>query len=220
MRSAVLVVLLALMPVVAIADVWKFGVYLDDKRIGEHLFEVVRDTDGSIVNVASRAEFKVKVLLVTVFRYQHTANETWRGGCLSAIDSRTQVNGKDSSLVGRRVDAGFELDVSDENGRRRDALPACVSSFAYWDVDTLRGHERLLNSQTGSYQAVGLNAFGADSSGRELLELKGDEFQIDVSYRDSDWHWLGLSTTTEGGRALHYRLESALPAEALTLSTR
>jgi len=220
MRSAVLAVILLLVPLSASADAWNFGVYLDDKRIGEHRFEVVRDTDGSIINVASRADFTVKVLLVPVFRYEHMANETWRDGCLTAIDSQTRVNGERSTLVGRRDGANFELDISDENGRRRDELPACVASFAYWDVDTLRRHDRLLNSQTGSYQLVGSNSVRTDTSGRELLELKGDAFQIDVSYRDSDRHWLGLSTTTDGGRALHYRLESALPAEAFTLSAR
>jgi len=220
MHKVLIAALLILAPLTAYSDNWVFGVYLDNKRIGEHRFDVVRNVDESSVSVVSRADFTVKVLLVPVFRYSHVANETWRDGCLSAIDSRTQVNGKESSLVGRLVDAGFELEMSDEKGLRHDTLPACVASFAYWDVDTLRSHDRLLNSQTGSYQQVGSNAVRVDAAGRELLELRGNKFQIDVSYRDSDWHWLGLSTTTDGGRALQYRLESALPAEAFTLSAR
>jgi len=221
MRDALVAALLILAPLTAHAEQWVFGVYLDDKRIGEHRFDVVRDdVEESIVSVVSRADFTVKVLLVPVFRYSHVANETWHDGCLSAIDSRTQVNGKGSSLVGRRVDAGFELDVSDETGLRHETLPECVSSFAYWDADTLRRHDRLLNSQTGSYQQVGSNRVRLDTSGRELLELRGDEFQIEVSYRDSDWYWVGLSTTTDGGRALQYRLESELPAMPVTLSGR
>jgi Family of unknown function (DUF6134) len=218
MRHIVLTALLILAPLAAHAEHWLFGVYLDDKRIGEHRFDVLRDEAS--VRVVSQADFTVKVLMVPVFRYSHAAEETWQDGCLVTIDSRTQVNGKESSLSGRRVNAGFELAMSDERGLRQDTLPECVASFAYWDADTLRSHDRLLNSQTGSYQQVGSNTVPVDASGHELLELKGHDFQIDVSYRDNDWRWVGLSTTTDGGRALHYRLESALPAQALTLSRR
>ncbi|NJN51915.1 MAG: hypothetical protein HC809_09215 [Gammaproteobacteria bacterium] len=49
----------------------------------------------------SKARFEVTVLLVPVFRYEHSAVERWQGACLQSIESDTKVNGKRSALPRR-----------------------------------------------------------------------------------------------------------------------
>jgi hypothetical protein len=218
MRSACIATLLLLQPLGAHAQQYLFGVYLDDKRIGTHRFTVERDATSEAVRVTSQAQFTVSVLRIPVFRYQHSAVENWRAGCLESIDTETDVNGTRTSLTGRRNPAGFEVEVSSSDGGHRRALPACTASYAYWDADTLRQHRELLNGQTGAYQPV--EQVLVPESQRSLLELKGSDFKIDVSYENSDGRWVALATTTRDGRALHYRLESPTPSDALPLSQR
>ncbi len=205
MRAILIGLLLLALPLGAHAQLYSFGVYLDDKRIGSHRFTVQRDAADTL-RVTSKAEFDVKVLLVPVFRYRHAAVEIWRNGCLESIDTETHVNGKYTSLTGKRNAAGFEVDVLSSEGAYRKALPACIASYAYWDADTLRQHRELLNGQTGEYQPVSQVLLSEPE--HSLLELKGGDFEIDVSYANGDGQWVALHTTTQDGRALEYRLET------------
>lgn len=204
MGKALMVLSLLLLPLIAQARQWDFGVYLDGKRIGTHRFAVERD-DAERDRVTSLADFTVTVLRIPVFRYRHSAVETWRGGCLQSIDTQTTVNGDNTALVGRLTPSGFELTVSSSDGERHEALPECVASYAYWNADTLRDHAHLLNGQTGAYQSVARTLI--DTSERSRLELKGGDFEIDVTYATADGRWVALHTTTDDGRTLEYRLE-------------
>jgi hypothetical protein len=218
MRSSSIALLLMLLPLGAHAQQWTFGVYLDDKWIGTHRFTVERDPPGDTLRVTSNAEFKVTVMRIPVFRYHHAAVEIWRAGCLESIDTETRVNGKQTSLTGKRSASGFDVDVTSSDGDQRKALPACIASYAYWDADTLRAHRDLLNGQTGAYEPI--NQVLVDAPDRSLLELKGGDFEIDVSYETGDGRWVALHTTTADGRALEYRLETSSPSEGLPLSQR
>jgi len=203
------IALLVLMPWVAHAERWTFAVYLDEKRIGQHHFEIEREHADSTIRVTSKAHFDVKVLMVPVFRYRHTAEEIWRDGCLDAISTRTQVNGKRYAVDGRRTTDAFEMETAADGQSRRHVLPACIASYAYWDPDTLSRHGQLLNGQTGDYQRVEQRLLADESIGSALLELSGTDFRIDLHYRHTDGRWQALRTTTGDGRRLDYRLEEA-----------
>jgi hypothetical protein len=180
---------------------WTFGVYLDEKRIGTHRFAIEPDSDGR-VRVTSDARFDVKVLGVTVFRYRHTAQELWHDGCLVALETTTQVNRKQYRVAGAPSSEGFEIATEGDAGARREVLPACVATYAYWNPDLLSRHAALLNAQTGDYQPVSRLVTEAGT-----LELAGEGFTIGLRYRDGDGLWEGLRTTTRDGRALDYRLD-------------
>ncbi len=193
----VLIVILMSAAVPGHAAQWNFDVYLDGKRIGEHTFQVEPDDGGGHI-VRSDARFDVKVLMVPVFRYRHSAEERWSGACLTSIQSTTKVNGKSSALDGRRVDGSFELAVTQNDDAWTTRLPGCVATYAYWDMATLEQHDQLLNSQTGSYDLVQLNA---TDEGRVVL--RAATFTIDLEYAADRWQSL---STLRDGRRLEYRL--------------
>jgi hypothetical protein len=186
---------------------WTFGVYLDGKRIGEHRYAIERDPARGTASVTSDARFDVKVLMVPVFSYRHTADEEWQDGCLVSLETRTRVNGKDYAVSGRRADDAFNVDVEADGGARQDRLPACVATYAYWDADLLRRHGELLNGQTGTYEPIARSIEDGAEGSAALLRLAGDDFRIELTYRDRDGFWTGLRTTTREGRTLDYRLE-------------
>jgi Domain of unknown function (DUF6134) len=181
----------------------RFEVYLDQSPIGEHSFELA--TEGTEKHVVSRARFDVKLLIFNAYRYRHESREQWRDGCLERIQATTDDNGKDYRVRGQRISDTLSLDV---NGRS-DRLPACVSTFAYWEPDFLK-RPRLLNPQTGELVDVRLEPEGRErrsDRGREVdatrYRLKADGLDITLWY-NAEGDWIGLESDTGKGQTLRY----------------
>ena len=185
-----------------------FAVFLDDRRIGTHRFEFIASPPGDSTTVRSAAAFTVKILGIPAYRYRHQASESWREGCLDALAASTDDNGRQQRIEARR-DGGV-LRVT--GGAGPQALPGCVMSYAYWDRRLL-SQDRLLNPQTGAYDAVGIESLGRDPldlPGRrvaaERFRLTSDGLRIDLWY-SPEGEWLQLDSTTRDGRRLRYRLQ-------------
>jgi hypothetical protein len=184
---------------------WHFQVLLDGKPIGEHDFTVTGRAGE--VQVESRAHFRVKALFIPLYGYDHQDHELWRGGCLEQIDAHTDDNGKELAVHGHLAGNAFEVRGPQGEG----VLPACVKSFAYWDESFLAAH-RLLNAQTGKYEAVTATRLGNGRirvDGRDIeaehYSLTGAKMSIDLWYSPRG-EWLALETQTEQGRTLRYEM--------------
>ena len=186
---------------------WNFRVLLDDSPIGEHRFALV--PNGEERKLTSEAQFAVKLLGVTVYRYRHSANEQWRGDCLRQLASKTDDDGTpekvDASATGDNA-----LTVTTAKGTQ--SVDGCVMSFAYWNP-AIRKQERLLNSQSGKLEAVQVSRTGSGT-----VEVRGQQVAatrwriatpaqpIDIWY-SAEGEWIGLDSTVSGGRKLSYRLK-------------
>ena len=169
---------------------WRFNVSLDGKPIGNHHF-VLRDI-GESRELTSEARFRVRVLYFDAYRYDHRAQETWRGDCLQQLDATTEVNGK------RTV-----VDVTPRD--------ECVQTFAYWNPSILRA-SKLLNPQTGEYVPVQVSDLGSELLAGQMAErfrLIGggrEPMEIDLWYSPAR-DWLALESRTPEGRTLRYSKE-------------
>lgn len=190
---------------------WRFDVLLDNKPIGEHSFKLTYENGMAVLR--TKADFNVKFLGFSAYRYRHEATEKWRSDCLAGIESQTSRNGEIDKLVGKLHDASFQL----KSPQGETTLDGCVMSFAYWNPAILK-QSRLLNAETGEYHEVKVTSLGNEAlalPGRQVTakryRLKTSKFSIDLWYSTSD-HWLALETKTEGGRTLRYVLEPAFYA--------
>lgn len=184
---------------------WNFAVYLDEKRIGYHNFQL-EDRHGARL-LTTEADFRVRFLFFTAYQYQHTNREVWREKCLQEIHSTTNANGTPFSVKGSGTDTGITI----ETRQSADTLQGCIKTFAYWDPTILQA-TRLLNSQTGELLPVNV-----EQVAEELIEVRGQPTQaarfrltarnmeLDVWY-SRDWRWLALESTIKGGRKLRYEL--------------
>ena len=185
--------------------VWSFRVYLDDAPIGHHRF-TLHET-ASTRELMSEARFTVKILGINAYRYAHNATERWRGDCLNGLTARTDDNGEPTNVNASR--AGERLTIS--GNRTPEPLSGCVMTFAYWNPAILR-ESRLLNAQTGEYEAVRVALVGEEKitvKGAPVTatryRITGSKHPIDLWY-SSDNEWLQLESTLSGGRRLRYRL--------------
>ena len=96
---------------------WNFKVLINDREVGSHQFRVTGEGDS--LSVSSTMSMDFKVLLVKKVRYQHQANETWQGSCLTDVSSQTNRQGKAVSLKVKPVETGLLVEKDQIDGRRR-----------------------------------------------------------------------------------------------------
>ncbi|HTN50067.1 MAG TPA: DUF6134 family protein [Burkholderiaceae bacterium] len=187
---------------------WNFAVRLDGKPIGTHRFVLAGADDGSLA-LTSEAQFNVSVLGVPLYRYRHRVNERWTGGCLAAIEARTDDNGQLTEVLGQVLQGRFDLKVRG-GGRSPPVAPpsGCVMSFAYWNP-ALSRQKQLLDPGSGRIETVVMatpSAIPGDLQSEAVrgLRISGLPQAIDVWYVGD--HWVGLDTTVSDGRRLSYRL--------------
>ncbi len=184
---------------------WDFTVYLDGKKIGNHRFDL-SVVDG-VRQVQSAADFDYKLLFVSVYQYEHRAEELWADNCLVNLKANTNTNGKQVSVSGEQSASGFVI----ERDESRVELPNCVMTFAYWNPAFL-DQSRLLNPQTGEYIDVRVDAVGD-----EILQIRGQDVtatRFRLTARETDltlWYsatqeWLALESVAKGGRIIRYEL--------------
>jgi hypothetical protein len=199
---------LVLVPAAAAERHYEFDVNLDKRPIGTHRFTVQRLADGT-ARILSTANFNVRLLGISAYRYHHHAAEQWKGDCLAAIDATTQDNGRST-----RVKGLWQADRLHLEQPAPLALPPCVSAYAYWNRDLLLRQRALLNPQTGKLDEVRVEALGAqqiDMHGQrvaaERYRLHSAQYTIDLWYSPRG-DWLQLESSA-GSRRLIYRLRSA-----------
>jgi hypothetical protein len=170
--------------------VWDFVVRLDGREIGSHRFAVDETPDG--LRVSSQANFSIKLLGVTVYRYRHSSREQWRNGCLSRIDASTDDNGSHVEVHGQQTPEGFAIEGSDS------PLTGCVMTFAYWNP-RLPSQTHLLDPGTGRFVPVTITALPGSRGWR----VTGSKHPIDVLWANGQW--TGLDSLVDN-RHLTYRL--------------
>jgi hypothetical protein len=196
-------------PTALAANTWDFRVFLDDKEIGTHRFDLL-DKGGGERELVSQARMAVKILFVTAYTYDHHDVERWNGDCLSKLASKTDDNGDQHQVDVQRQDAATVVKTRDGT----KTLGECVLTFAYWNPAMLK-QTRLLNSQDGEYVEVKITDAGADSvvvrgvktpARRYELRSTNQKLSIDLWYSPSS-EWLALESKTERGQKLIYKLK-------------
>lgn len=197
-------------------DSYNFKVYLDDKPIGYHQFELSESERGR--QVTSEAKFDVKVLFINAFKYRHQSQERWTNNCLTAIDSTTNSNGKQQRVNAETVDTMLEIDST----AGEYAVDGCVQTFAYWNPSIL-GASKLLNSQTGDYVDVTVAKVGEGPVSvagesvdavqyniKSTPDYSGKPVDITLWYNAAGTEWLALESLAKGKRKLRYERTDAL----------
>jgi hypothetical protein len=205
LRALVLAVLA--LPMYAGAREWRFDVTGDGFPIGTYHFTL--QENGTARQLTAEARFRVRLVLVEAYRYEHHADEHWQGDCLVRLDTRTVEQGKTTLVSGRDEGEGFVI----EGPRGRESLARCPMTFAYWNPRILTA-KALINAQTGAVTPITVKSLGAERIKARGALVDARRFRIetektvtDVWYSSTD-EWLGLrSTTRAGGHVLDYTLK-------------
>lgn len=182
---------------------FSFRVFLDEKEIGYHRFDIQRNKKSERVSID--ANFDIKFLFVNVYSYEHIAEEVWNDQCLERLESETKESGEEFFVSTNASNNGLQVETKDG----LTVVDGCVRSFAYWDINRL-DVRWLLNSQTGKYVPTKLESKGSAELQFEgtkytaqLYVLHAEDAEIELYY-DEDGRWMALKTQVKGGRTLAY----------------
>jgi hypothetical protein len=210
MRLLAALSLLAIATLAHAADagtrVYAFKAFLDGKPIGEHRFTVV--TEGASRRVTSDADFVVKFMGFTAYRYRHHAEEQWSGDCLASLVASTDDDGKQASVKLRKTGDANEIATAGGSS----SVSGCLMTYAYWNP-AMRSQARLLNPQTGKVDTVRIErvADGDVTVGGKPVHaidwrVTGGEAPVDV-WISEQGEWVGLDSVVSNGKhKLSYRL--------------
>lgn len=159
--------------------------------------------DGERLTVDIEIAFSVKFAFFTLYSYHHTNRETWQGGRLVAIETRTDDNGDRFRVSGRAV--GDQLEIDGSSGRL--TLPGDTVPSSYWNeamatrgawLDTQAG--RLARSAVKPQPEEMVRVGRAEVPARRYA-LVGD-ITCDLWYHDGEW--VKLLFVGEDGSAIDY----------------
>jgi hypothetical protein len=205
MKAVLIVVIALFVASPALAKEWHFDATVDGKPLGTHDYTLTQD--GAVTKLKSVARYRYKIMGVEVYRYDHEANETWRGECLEQVTARTDEKGNVTSLSGTTTPAGLVV----EGPKGTMTLPKCAMTYAYWTKRML-DQSHLLNPQTQEWTLIVVQKIGRESIDAHNAKVNADHYRvfagketIEVWYGD-DGEWLALRAVTPEGRVVDYRL--------------
>ena len=181
-----------------------FEVWRNGDKIGSHSVDI---TDAAGVRTARiAAEMTVRLGPVPVFRYRHSAVETWSAGRFSSLDARTTSNGKLETVNARRE--GGSVRILRNRGAPVVAPPE-AAPLTHWNREVLAGP--LFNPQTGQVAKERVTRREGDSvrlaDGRTIpatrYALTGDAEIID--WYDAQGRWAGLRGKADDNSWIDYR---------------
>jgi len=204
---------LFLLPSFAIAQVnnsslFRFKASLDGSQMGEHSFNVTNTPEGR--NIESRANFAVKFLFITAYRYNHKADEIWKGNCLYKLTSTTKENSDVIEVRGEQDGESFTL-----KGPKGEVKgEQCLMTFAYWNPEILT-KRKLINPQTGELLDVEIKPMGLEEirvrgkkQQAERYKITAPKTEIDLWYdaQNGQKKWVALRSVTPEGYVVDYEL--------------
>jgi hypothetical protein len=138
-----------------------FRVSMSGSDIGRKTIRFVRE--GDLVKVDTNISFLVRFISIPVYRYDHRIQETWRGGDLETLDSRTNDDGKTSEV---QVRAESDMLRTTSAGRSLQ-LPRDARPSSYW-------HQTVVQAQSGINTQLGdALAFEAIPIGPDTVIARG-----------------------------------------------
>jgi hypothetical protein len=174
----------------------RFTVVRGRSKIGVHTVEFRNRPDGLAVHTV--IDLAVKVVFITVFRYQHECEDVWASGQLVSLRSRTNEDGKQYAVEAtaepggiRVVGPGGQLVVGSQ----------LLTSNSLWDP-LLVDQQRVIDAQHGGEIGLVVHRRGTES-----LVLAGKERVVTDRFQILTPHYGGLLWYDATGRWVKGSLE-------------
>lgn len=144
----------------------EFAIWRDGAEIGWERVHVERA--GDLQTVRTRTEAAIRLGFVPVFRFAHSATETWRNGQLEGLQARTDDDGVLHYLSVAR--AGRRLIVAVDG--RRSEVPFGIVPASLWTA-RVAGQAVLLNTRDGRPMPASTDLRGGGPAGSLGVTLDG-----------------------------------------------
>lgn len=195
-------------------DAMRFRVLRNGSPVGIHTVTFSRQ--GRDIIVESRFDVQVELLFITAYEYEYRAIDTWRNGCLAAMQAWIDNNGARHEVVASAD--GDRLIIDGPGGR--ETAPLGIYPTHHWNAGVLQS-DIVLNTITGRVAQVRIVDHGI-----ETVTINGEnrparhfgytgELQNQVWY-DERGRWVKMRFQGSDGSTIEYVCEAC--ARNLTAS--
>ena len=157
-------------------DVWREG-----SQIGTHSVEFTRD--GDKLTVRTKIRIEVKLLFVTVYRFEHDAEEDWVDGKLMRFAAKTNDNGTDRDVLLERQGDQLRGHYNSEQA----TLPGDLIPGSLWNPATV-DQTQLIEPTKGRAKAVKIVDRGTESITLESGKVEAHHYSITGDLRREVWY--------------------------------
>jgi len=175
--------------------------------VGTHSVSFVGNDDRLVVT--SHIDIAVKVLFFTAYRFAHDAVEIWRSGRLISVESTTDDNGVQLSVMGQAALGGFRI-----NGVNGPFLAdgGLMTTNTLWD-SRLIAESRLIDVQNGGEIGLVVKPVGVEPVDTPQGRIVARRYSILTPnyagslFFDGGGRWV-KSLLERQGEVLEYALQS------------
>lgn len=196
-------------------NVIEFDILKDGDPMGTHIIEF--DHRNNLVTSQINIKLKIKMGFITLYGYEHSNTEIYRGHQLVSINAKTNENGNKSEV--RASLEGDAILVECPEGDYK--APRNISAATYWHKDMLF-KQKALNTQSGQLEAldvVMLETGYIDVAGEKVLAdhflIRAPEDDIHIWYHNRTGEMLDLRLETQG---VKIEYERTTPVSIMTAS--
>jgi len=163
------------------ASHYAFKVLRDGSEVGSHTFDF--DRSGDTIGVRIATNIAVKIVFVTVYRFEHQARETWRLDRLVELRTKTNDDGTAHHLEAAASVGGLVVNA-DGNETKADAniVPASL-----WNIRLVK-QGVLLNSLDGTQMPVTVADLGDERVTVRGGQAMAHHYHIDGGLKRDVWY--------------------------------
>lgn len=181
---------------------FEYEVLRKGKKIGSHTISFKETDEG--LRVRAHTKMKVKLLFVTVYKYEYIGDDVWCDGEIVRVESNINDNGEKWSINATLRDDQYVVE-SDEG---TSVLPAGSVPTNHWNMDVVNT-DKLFNTITGKVDEITVNPVGSHTvpsgdSEKDVTRYKvrGD-LNIDTFY-DASGNWSGMQFEHNDGSDIQF----------------
>ncbi len=163
------------------ADVRTFAVMRNGDRIGTNTIETQSAGPQTTVRTATHVE--VKVLFLTVYRFDQTVTERWSNGHFLAMNSTTDDNG---TLYKTEANSAGDSIIVQGAGQEKK-IPATMIPVNLWNAAVL-GLNAALNPRDGSVVTVKVADQGEDSLLVQGRPTRARHYVVTTTFSQDAWY--------------------------------
>jgi len=158
-----------------------FTVIRKGKDIGRHTMKFAQTSDQTTVDIRTRIE--VKVLFIPAYHFDHDAKETWVGGQMVDMWSKTDDDGEKHRM--KVIKQGEQLNV-EADGLAKPA-PENIIPASLWNNDLLK-QGVLLNTLDGSRMKINVANLGTETVPIRGQTVQADHYQVRGELERDLWY--------------------------------
>lgn len=206
MRFLVVLAVVVLAPLPAVAQPWQpangaqlaFDVTRNGDPLGTHIVTFRRE--GEKLTVDTDVHLKVAFGPITFFDYIHDATETYSGGRLTWVGSRTKKDGAWKTLSAQAGQGGLDVKGSKFKG----VLKGLVIPSSHWNQDEMR-QPTMFSTETGEMLPMKVVDRGLEQIRAGGAMISARRFDVSSELDASFWYddkgrWVKCAFEAEGSK--------------------